>query len=333
MSWVAQIIGNMDQPAISRAINQNGGIIVVNPNAGAGTPPQPAFRAFTFNVQTNVNAALPILGSLTCPDDANNNGSPGGLSYAANIGYVEATHWNNSPTGTPGPADWDTASLQAWDSTLIGWDKSPPSTTAPSLLDMQLARATGVFWRKDASNTTATLDGIGSGDGTSNTFMYAENVNAGHWADIDIDPTTTLPARKDLQTGFIGVGISVATTGSNVPRLVDTSKPTGAFNTAGGQTLALQTLISPVAFALTDGTAGANDATPNTNIIASTLGGVAAINGQCPRPSSNHPGIFCVCFTDGHALPLSQNMDLGVYMRAFSPQGTLFGQPVDNDVR
>jgi prepilin-type N-terminal cleavage/methylation domain-containing protein len=333
-SWVAQIIGNMDQPAISRLISENGGIIVVNPNAGTGTPPQPAFRAFTFNTQTNVNATLPIIGSLICPDDSNNSGTPGGLSYAANIGYVAASHWNASPTGTSGPPDWDTKTIQAWDSTLLGWDNSSTATQA-STLDMQIAHATGVFWRKDASGSTISWDSIGSGDGASATFMYAENVNAGHWADIDIDSGSSLPARKDLQTGYIGFGISVATTGTAVPPQIDNTKPTGGFGAAapgGSQTNALQTNPNP--FPLTDTPGGTgNDATPDSNLIAGTLGGQTAVNGLSPRASANHPGVFCVCFCDGHATPLSVNMDTSVYVRALSPQGTLYGQPIDSDVK
>ena len=111
---------------------------------------------------------------------------------------------------------------------------------------------------------------------------------------------------------------------------VNTSKPTGSFNivtTPPPPNTELQTpnLATNVTFALTDGT-GFNDADPNSNLLTAT-------NGQAPRPAANHPGVFCVCFTDGHASPLSQNMDSGVYMRALSPAGTLFGQPTDGDVK
>ena len=83
MSWVAQIIGYMDQPALSRQIIQNGGIIM--PNA-AGT----GFNSFTGVDPTNTGAfrLIPVIGPLTCPDDANNQNVPGGLSYAGNAGYI-----------------------------------------------------------------------------------------------------------------------------------------------------------------------------------------------------------------------------------------------------
>jgi hypothetical protein len=58
-----------------------------------------------------------------------------------------------------------------------------------------------------------------------------------------------------------------------------------------------------------------------------------APNGWTARPSSNHPNIVRVCFADGHALALSRDVDIRVYTRALSPDGTLFGQPVDSDVK
>ena len=55
--------------------------------------------------------------------------------------------------------------------------------------------------------------------------------------------------------------------------------------------------------------------------------------GKASRPSSYHPGIAQFAFCDGHALPISQTIDAGVYMRAVSPAGTFYGQQVDGDVK
>lgn len=301
-SWVAQIIGYLDQPAMARLIISNGGI--VNPTTGFPFTGQvPGSSPAVYN-------PLPILGVLACPDDSNNQGIIGGLSYAANAGYINANNWKAA-------ADLGTG---AWDSSLIGWDMNN-SATAASPSDVQVAHATGIFWRNDASLFRMTQDYIQRGDGASNTLMLAENVNAGHWAD-------TSTARLDLQTGNIGFGISVAVVAGATPPTVDTTKPTGSFAVSTTSiTTALQAQPNGTPpYALTDGTAGSNDADINSNLLT-------AINGQTPRPSSNHPGIVCVCFADGHALSLSQNMDIGVYMRAISPGGTLFGQPVDSNVQ
>jgi len=330
MSWVAQIIGYMDQPAIARQIVQNGGIIMPN-SAGTG------FNSFTGIDPTNTAAfrLLPVIGPLTCPDDANNQNVPGGLSYAGNAGYINSTNWSAGvPAGTV--PDLGTG---AHDATLIDWDGQGAGASpspAQTALGKQIAYSTGIYWRNDPSGFRMTQDFVQRGDGTSNTIMIAENVNAGNWADLTpcAPGSTTLPHRRDLQTGYIGFGVSVTTTlvtGSSPPLYTVTqTAPTGSFNiTATPGNTELFTPSSktpPVAYALTDGTAGANDGTPNSNLLTS-------INGQTPRPASNHPGVFCVCFTDGHASPLSANMDSGVYMRALSPAGTLYGQPTDGDVR
>jgi hypothetical protein len=216
----------------------------------------------------------------------------------------------------------------AHDSTLIAWSTLvPPGTGTPPdnpALDQAIEHATGIFWRNDASGFNMTQDYIQRGDGASHTFLLSENLNAGFWA----DPS---PQRRDLQTGYIGFGVSVTLVTGTLPQAPNTAKATGAFGlnyTGTGSNFylwALPTSQSPGTFALTDGTAGANDADMNSNLLA-------ALNGQTARPSSNHPGIVLFCFADGHALPISQNIDIGVYMRAISPAGSLYGQPVDGDV-
>jgi prepilin-type N-terminal cleavage/methylation domain-containing protein len=331
MSWVAQIIGYLDQPAISRQIIQNGAIVKPNPTSG-GTP---AFLAFTgINTTTNTANPVNIIGPLTCPDDANNQNVPGGLSYAANAGYINGTNWTQA--GDMGGG--------AHDSTLIDWDGQGVAAGAITPLGMQIAHATGIFWRNDQSGVNLTQDFVQRGDGTSNTILIAENVNAGYWADINTVTIggTTLPTRRDLQTGYVGFGISVNAEPAfaesvvvPVPELwiVSQNYPTGSFNiTPTPQKTELQTpsRATGVPWALTDGSyshaATINNAAPNSNLLTAT-------NGVTPRPSSNHPGVFCVCFADGHASPLSQNVDAGVYMRALSSAGTLYGQPTDGDVK
>jgi prepilin-type N-terminal cleavage/methylation domain-containing protein len=331
MSWVAQIIGYMDQPAIARQIQQNGGIIV--PNATAT-----GFNSFTGVDPTNTGnfRLIPVIGPLTCPDDANNQNVPGGLSYAGNAGYINSVNWTTGPLGTA--PDYGNG---AHDADLIDWDGTGATLTPLQItaLDEKIAYSTGIFWRNTVSGFRLTQDFVQRGDGSSNTIMIAENVNAGYWADIALATIggTQMPRRNDLQTGYIGFGVSVAVTAvSGTPPgytiyKVDQTKPTGSFNiTNPPANTELQTPTTagspPPQYALTDGTAGSDDASPNSNLLSAT-------NGRTPRPASNHPSVFCVCFTDGHATPLSQNMDAGVYMRALTPAGTLYGQPTDGDVK
>ena len=321
MSWAAQIIGYLDEPAMSRLIISNGGI--VNPTSGVSF------------MGSGPNNAIPVKSVFTCPDDANNFGISGGLSYVANAGYINATSWGNvnpQSSATPPAADFGTG---AHDSSLITWSTVivPPATTAGTdvqATDEAVAHATGVFWRNDASGFSMTQDYIQRADGASHTFLLSENVNAGFWADTDNTK------RRDLQTGYIAFGTSVHIATGTLPQAPVVTFATGAFGTGytGTSTtaylFAIPTTQSGGTWALVDatGTAGAspNDADINANVLNAT-------NGLNSRPASNHPGIALFCFADGHALPLSQNMDIGVYMRAITPGGSLFGQVVDGDVK
>jgi hypothetical protein len=347
-SWVAQIIGYMDQQAIARAIIQNGGIF--NPNTGVPFVYPASTTSPSLTDASNTN--LPVIGPLTCPDDSNNFQLQGGLSYAANAGYMTSFAFQNTNTveGAYGLVGLDYGT-GAHDSTLIAWGAlSPLLPSAPSIYtigpnDYAIAHATGVFWRNDVSGFRMTQDFVQSGDGTSNTLLLAENLDAGYWVDLQrttranlSNSTVYLPFRRDLQTPYIGFGIFVSVVTTPAAFTPDTTKPTGAFGTACPNNaqpcnnfLTTQTVPpSSVAWALEDPVVSTatnqENATINSNVLTATVG-------QAARPSSNHPGIVCFCFVDGHALPLSQNMDAGVYMRAITPAGTRYGQQIDGDIR
>jgi prepilin-type N-terminal cleavage/methylation domain-containing protein/prepilin-type processing-associated H-X9-DG protein len=342
-SWLSQIVGYLDQPGIARQIIENGGIF--NPTTGV---------PFTsINAPAGTSLSLPVIGTYTCPDDANNNGVPGGSSYAANAGYINAYSFINvnpatAVAGTPptGPPDYGT---NAHDATVIAWSGTPAWPMVPPLkpplpppridtppLDREVAYATGVFWRQDVSGFTMTTEYISRGDGTTNTILLAENIDAGYWADIALGTgAPPMPLRRDLQTGYIAFGISVAVApGAGTPPIplgVNQQKPTGSY---GGLIIPngnnfLQTPDPYVPFALSDSpqTPGVNDASINSNLLK-------AVQGTDARASSNHPNVCVFCFCDGHASALSQDIDGGVYMRAISSAGTLFGQPSsDGDVK
>jgi type II secretory pathway pseudopilin PulG len=193
MSWAAQIIGYLDEPAMARLIVANGG--VVNPTTGASF------------MGTGPNSAVPVKSVFTCPDDANNFGVAGGLSYVANAGYMNASSYTNVLPGTATTPYTPDMGTGAHDMTLIAWGAlSPPLASAPGTYtvgpaDFAISRATGVFWRNDASGLGAmTQDYIQRADGSSHTLLLSENVNAGFWADPPLAPATTSP-RRDLQTG------------------------------------------------------------------------------------------------------------------------------------
>jgi prepilin-type N-terminal cleavage/methylation domain-containing protein len=308
-SWVAQLLGYLDQPALARQLTQAGGIV-----NSSGVP-------FTGRDASGNPIPVPIFSTLTCPDDANNSGVSGGLSYAANAGYMNFNSWSNVNSMALAPSP--DSGTGAHDSMMLVWSAiSPPQPILPTIPPVQAAspsdqaieRSTGVFWRNEFDAFRGTADMVQRADGLQFTLLLAENVNSGFWADIT-------SARRDLQTGYIAFGISVVYV-SQTFRYPDQTKPTGMFGTVIGSK---NYLVTEPGYALTDGPSH-NDATINSNLNN-------AINGQSPRPSSNHPGIALFCFADGHALPLSQNIDTLVYMRAISSAGSLWNQPIDGDVK
>ena len=180
-SWVAQILGYLDQPALTRLIVQNGGIV-----SSAGVP-------FTGVDASGAPLPIPLFATLTCPDDPNNNGVSGGLSYAANAGYINSASWTNICPGKETPTSvlyLPDSGMDAHDSLKIAWTLlSPPNSTLPPAYtigptDQAIARATGVFWRVEADGFQMDMNYIQRADGTTNTLLLAENVNSGSWADI-----------------------------------------------------------------------------------------------------------------------------------------------------
>lgn len=126
--------------------------------------------------------------AFTCPDDSNHFRQPGGNSYVANCGYGEFTQSGTGAitmTGLHGADNY------------AGWDGTAASLSA---LDKSIARASGVFWNADTDDlaigaspissnpgTTAavaddawrmSLDVITNGDGSGQTIMFSENMNA-----------------------------------------------------------------------------------------------------------------------------------------------------------
>jgi prepilin-type processing-associated H-X9-DG protein len=135
--------------------------------------------------QTNAkdaNATLMIVlassySMFTCPDSPQQFRTPGANSYVANAGYGEFTVKDarvamGGLTGLHSAANWPN-----WD---LAHAPDVDSAVAPTVspLDKQIARATGVFWIPDPDGWKPTLDDIVNGDGSGQTLMYTENLNA-----------------------------------------------------------------------------------------------------------------------------------------------------------
>ncbi|MBI1311358.1 DUF1559 domain-containing protein [bacterium] len=286
-SWAIQILPEMDNAAVQREI----------------------FKADSTNPPVSWPAIS--LKAFQCPVDTENFQVDGGLSYVANAGYVDNAFWPGS--GANAWTHWSGA---------YDWDNS--GTVTPG--DFTASHAAGVFWRPSGptsvnhlgtSDVTSTgyidefipsLDYITSGDGQSNTILFAENVQGQNWhlatnlADIAFaipfnitDPNTLLGPSANVTAGVLSGGelsFEAAAAGG-----------TTTWNTGGGTGL-LET----------------TNAMPSENLIAP--------RGTLPRPSSNHLGTSIYGMADGGAKQLSDFIDWRVYVKLVSPNGQRFGQTV-----
>ncbi|MFO0919083.1 MAG: DUF1559 domain-containing protein [Planctomycetaceae bacterium] len=191
-SWVIPLLPVMDQAALYKSLRQGmaySGVsnTMVTPNIDYAMP--------TDGTTTGVEDQKLNIPVLTCPDDNNNVGRGGGLSYAANAGYISNALWgvdNNLYTPTH-----DLFQIDYNGDTYLG----AADTGNPK--DSTIAAATGVFWRSRASSDPkVTLDSISGGDGVANTIMFAENINSKDWwspatdtcaVGVAISPTAPVP--------------------------------------------------------------------------------------------------------------------------------------------
>jgi hypothetical protein len=148
-----------------------------------------------------------------CPYDPTSFQVDGGLNYVANSGYGHFTVdqktnavYELKPQGQ-GSIDWDGDGLVLAD-------------------DFAKTIATGVFWPKQDGDTfKSSLDYISSGDGQTNTILFAESVNAGKWN-----------SAKTLDIAFV-VGhdrLQFANPGSDQACLKIAEADLGPYGVAGG---------------------------------------------------------------------------------------------------
>lgn len=115
--------------------------------------------------------------AFTCPNDSNHFRQPGGNTYVANAGYGEFTVTSGVVTQGGIFTVHAANNFNGWDGTATG----NASTT-----DKAIARATGVFWNEDADGWKSSIDNVSTGDGTGQTVMFTENLNA---TTLSINPT------------------------------------------------------------------------------------------------------------------------------------------------
>lgn len=240
---------------------------------------------------TNPNTALGRLSIklFTCPSDSTAFGHDGGASYVCNSGVSD-----------------DNLNIHMYAFECIKWDtsNSPPNMldndsnllSAPNnVRDAEITRSTGLMWhgirlvtidqptnRVQLFNHSHDLEEIA--DGMTQTFLLAENINAGeinglrNWGDPDFRGAT-----------FV---------------------------------FPLQYLPGPVHHALLGGAGPGLTVLSNGDRLGRINGQRGGAEGMSPFPSSFHPQGANFLFADGHVKFLSEQMDERVYGRMFTPSGT-----------
>ena len=274
-SWAVQLLPELDNAAVQREI----------------------FQA------DKANTAWPVISlkALQCPVDTENFAVEGGLSYVANAGYI---NWDTASAAT---SSWPGTGWNHW-SGAVDWDTVGNGTNTVTAADFTVSHAAGVFMRPSgpagvnhrgvddvgyAEGFTDTfvpsLDYITSGDGQSNTVLFAENLQGQNWH-----------TAANLADIAFGAPFNIANV--DIP------------GSSGGKWLQFESSNA------WDATLEAATAKPSQNLIAA--------RGTLPRPSSNHLGTCIYGMADGGAKQIGDFIDWRVYVKLLSPNGQQFGQTV-----
>ncbi len=161
--------------------------------------------------------------------------------------------------------------------------------------------AMGVFHNrcKRAPNSlTMTLDYLTQRDGSTNTFMACENLQATVWAFIGGSSGYVQPSESNLGFNWIW--------------------PTGA----GGAPLPSTDPVPQMRGDQIVGTPyGINEDLGKTDVLAGTAEGY-----EYSRPSSRHPGIVVATFCDGHTQAIRENIDYDTFRHLMTPDGEEAGR-------
>lgn len=223
---------------------------------------------------------------FVCPEDESSLDQPGGLSYVINSGvgdfdYQDRIRPDESGARIMGhhfaaePFDWDGDGLL------------PPD----DLDDMAVTNDLGVSWPHFSTATERPWQaGLPTGaaigkmyDGTSNTLLLAENINAG--------PASGSGFRSWADPRLSNCGFFLPVRASE---------------------------IGPQVFAETGGLNAVIDYKP----ISPLINAAGQNEGHAPFPNSNHAGVVVVSFCDGSAKSISEEIDPGVYAKLITPAGT-----------
>jgi hypothetical protein len=137
------------------------------------------------------------------------------------------------------------------------------------------------------------LDYISSGDGQTQTVIFAENVQGQNWHLANL-----------ANIGAGGTSVADLAFGVPVDLLTDVDPRPGRFGLTDSTLVTMDSL----------------DASPGSNILA--------LSGTLPRPSSYHLGTSIYGFADGGTRQIADNIDFRVYAKLLTPNGQRYGQSV-----
>ncbi len=262
-SWVVELLPYMDQQGVYDRWDNSVGL-VANDTAVGG---------FSFAV-------------LACPNDDSAAQVTGGLSYVVNAGFGDAV--GTAIASAPGDG-----TDHSWSQENLDWDKSLPAGVDEK--DATITQATCVFSAdyEDTGSGSATRSSANLGriyDGTSNTLMLGENLNAGtDLVNTGLNNSWASPEHRNC--AFIA------------PVTLGTTNPSLIYDAGAAATDDYVILSGQEALAF-----------PN--------GGKVATDGETPYLSSLHPGIVVVAFCDGTVRTINDSIDESVYLRLMTPSGT-----------
>jgi prepilin-type N-terminal cleavage/methylation domain-containing protein/prepilin-type processing-associated H-X9-DG protein len=216
--------------------------------------------------------------SFTCPDDSNHFKQAGGNTYVANCGYGSFGGGGGSAVTMATPHN--ASNYQSWPTSLTG--------PAQAQFCRQVNRATGVFWLADVNDGwKSSLDSIVNGDGSGQTIMFSENLNAN-----GINTTAAAGQWSAMNNGFV-IGL-------------------GSLGLPGSMPANPTLVLAATA--------------PTTPFLFKINNNKGSLVGNSPIPSALHPGGVNVGWADGHVGFLSADISSLVYASLLTPSGIRYGQ-------
>jgi prepilin-type processing-associated H-X9-DG protein len=194
-------------------------------------------------------------------------------------------------------------------------------TGYPTGVNDALAVAAGVFHNLCWSpNRTVSLDYVSTHDGSTNTLMLSENVQATEWA----NPSNVLLAPWQAEVGMVWWR-NYVNTSFTPTSFMPTTNP-GPYNVIGINAHRDDVGTIPPGDVAPTYTPSYPERVKNGWLSTLPSGAVDRTDFLAyGRPSSRHPGGVLMTFCDGHTQFIADTQDYGVYQHIMTPSGKRLG--------